>query len=122
MAATRVHINPEILTWAIKRVGKDVDEYAQKDTNFQKWLEGTKLPTMKNIEDFAKKFYVPLGYMFLDTPPQEECPIPFYRSTTNEHNNINVYDTVLTIQEREHVITQRNEQQETIARSDEVHD
>jgi len=101
MAATRVHINPNILTWAIRRVGKDVDEYAQKDTNFQKWLEGSKLPTMKNIEDFAKKFYVPLGYMFLDTPPQEECPIPFYRSTTNEHNNINVYDTVLTIQERQ---------------------
>ena len=36
MAATRVHINPEILTWAIKRVGKDVDEYAQKDSNFLK--------------------------------------------------------------------------------------
>lgn len=60
MSATRVHINPDILTWAIRRVGKDVDEYAQKDTNFQKWIEGSKLPTMKNIEDFAKKFYVPL--------------------------------------------------------------
>ena len=33
------------------------------------WLNGTKTPTFKQIEDFSKKANIPLGYFFLQTPP-----------------------------------------------------
>lgn len=102
MSITRVHINPHIFTWAIGRVGKDVDDYVKNDPKLQDWLDGSKLPTFKNVEQFARKFYVPLGYMFLEEPPQEECPIPFFRSVTSANaQSINVYDTILEIQDRQ---------------------
>ena len=101
MSATRIHINPNILIWAIERVGKTVDEYIEENPKFQYWLDGSKLPTFKNVEQFAHKFYVPLGYMFLDNPPEETCPIPFFRSIDDKAHNINVYDTIKEMQERQ---------------------
>ena len=90
-----------MLTWAIERVGHNVEEFLLRNPKIEEWIAGTKLPTLKNLENFAKKLYVPLGYLFLNEPPVEECPIPFFRSTTNRQNNINIYDTVLSMQERQ---------------------
>ena len=101
MAITRVNINPKILTWAIERVGKDVDNFLILNPKVRQWIEGIKQPTLKELEKFAKSLYVPFGYLFLDEPPLEECPIPFFRSTTNQQNNLNIYDTVLALQERQ---------------------
>lgn len=101
MAITRIHINADILIWAIERVGNNVDEFLLRNPKVEEWINGTKLPTLKSLENFAKKLYVPLGYLFLQEPPLEECPIPFFRSTTNRQNNINIYDTVLAMQDRQ---------------------
>lgn len=101
MSVTRIHVDRNILIWAVERVGKTVDEYVMENPKFQQWLDGTKLPTFKNVEQFARKFYVPLGYMFLKTPPEEVCPIPFFRNIDNQAHNVNVYDTVAEMQERQ---------------------
>ncbi len=101
MAIIRIHIEPKILIWAIHRAGKDVDEYKAKNSNFCQWLDGTKQPTLREIEDFARKYYLPLGYMFLKEPLREECPIPFFRSKAEGACGINVRDTVDTMQERQ---------------------
>lgn len=101
MSIARIHINRSILIWAVERIGKNVDEYALENPKFQQWLDGTKFPTFKNIEQFARKFYVPLGYMFLENPPQEAFPIPFFRNIVDKSHNVNVYDTVIEMQERQ---------------------
>lgn len=101
MATTRIKINANILTWAIERVGYNIDEFLCQNPKVEEWISGSKLPTLKNLDNIAKKLYVPLGYLFLNEPPVEECPIPFFRSTTNNHNNINIYDTVLAMQDRQ---------------------
>lgn len=101
MAITRIHVNADILIWAIERVGNNVDDFLLRNPKVEEWINGTKLPTLKSLENFAKKLYVPLGYLFLQEPPLEECPIPFFRSTTNRQNNINIYDTVLAMQDRQ---------------------
>lgn len=101
MSTTRIHINRDILIWAVERMGKTVDEYVLENPKFQQWLDGTKLPTFKNIEQFARKFYVPLGYMFLENPPQEDFPIPFFRNIEDKSHNINVYDTVIEMKDRQ---------------------
>ncbi len=101
MSVTRIHINQNILIWAVERIGKTVDEYVAENPTFQQWLDGTKLPTFKSIEQFARKFYVPLGYMFLNEPPQEVCPIPFFRNIDDRSHDINVYDTIIEMQERQ---------------------
>lgn len=100
---TRVDVNNEILTWAIDRAGYDLPTFFEKYPPIIKWLEGAKKPTVKQLEDFSKKVHVPFGYLFLPKPPEEKLPIPFFRSNgaQAEKVSINVYDTILLIQQRQ---------------------
>jgi len=76
----RINIDANMLTWAIARAGYDVSEYAIANPRIQDWLDGTKQPTVKQLEDFSKKVYLPFGFLFLPEPPTEELPIPYFRS------------------------------------------
>ncbi len=67
------------------------------------WLSEEKIPTMSGLEKFAKKFYVPFGYLFLQTPPQESIPFPMFRGDAGQSNHfdLNVYETVISISRRQ---------------------
>ena len=94
-------VSPNILTWAVERLGQNIDEYALQNQHFNDWLSGEVKPTFNQVKDFAKRFYVPLGYMFLKTPPKEETPITFFRRTQDAKQNINVDDTVRLLSTRQ---------------------
>lgn len=98
-----VSVNPEMLRWAISRAGFTVEEMIEKVPQLSAWLDNTKQPTVKQLEDFSKKTYLPFGYFFLPEPPKEELPIPFFRTNGMALNkvSINVYDTILLIQQRQ---------------------
>lgn len=98
----RVNISGNILEWAISRNGQSVQTYEAANGNVTDWINGTKKPTIRQIENFAKKVHVPFGYLFLSTPPVENSPIPFFRGTANNGPvSLNTYDTVLTLQYRQ---------------------
>lgn len=98
-----VNVHNNMLTWAITRAGYDVAAFAEKFPRILEWLEGEKKPTVKQLEEFSKKVYLPFGYLFLPKPPQEKVPIPFFRTNGNQTNkiSINVYDTILLLQQRQ---------------------
>jgi len=98
-----VNIKTNILTWAIARAGYDLGEFVSKVPNVQQWLDGKKKPTVKQLEDFSKKVHLPFGYLFLTEPPKENLPIPFFRTNNPQATNvsINVYDTILLMQQRQ---------------------
>lgn len=98
-----VSINPEMLRWAISRAGFTLEEMTEKVPQLDAWLDNTKQPTVKQLEDFSKKTYLPFGYFFLPEPPKEELPIPFFRTNGIAQKNvsINVYDTILLLQQRQ---------------------
>ena len=100
---TEVNINANIITWAISRAGYKLHEFTMKVPKVQDWIDGSKKPTVKQLEKFSKKVYLPFGYLFLKEPPKENLPIPFFRTNrANEENvSINVYDTVLIMQQRQ---------------------
>jgi Zn-dependent peptidase ImmA (M78 family) len=100
---TTANINNKILTWAISRAGFELDQFIEKHPKVHQWLEGEKKPTVKQLEDFSKKVYVPFGYLFLPEPPQETLPIPYFRSNgaRTDKVSINVYDTILLMQRRQ---------------------
>ncbi len=100
---TEVNIDTNILTWAIDRAGFDLHEFTLKVPNVQKWLDGEKNPTVKQLEDFSKKVYLPFGYLFLKEPPKENLPIPFFRTNNTKATkvSVNVYDTILLLQQRQ---------------------
>lgn len=98
-----VNINANILTWAITRAGYELSEFASKVPNIEEWINGTKKPTVKQLESFSKKVHLPFGYLFLSEPLKENLPIPFFRTNSKQTNqvSINVYDTILLIQQRQ---------------------
>ena len=103
MVRTELNINTDILTWSIARAGYDIEEFIIRLPNVQKWIEGEKKPTIRQLEDFSKKVYLPFGYFFLSEPPRESLPIPFFRTdnTRPSRVNINIYDTILLMQQRQ---------------------
>lgn len=94
-----VNINADMLTWAIARSGYDTS----KDTSVLAWIHGKKKPTVKQLEDFSKKVYLPFGYFFLPEPPKKTLPIPFFRTNNTQDTqvSVNVYDTTLLLQQRQ---------------------
>lgn len=98
-----VNVNTNMLTWAIARAGYDLHTFTNKFPKVQLWLEGEKKPTVKQLEEFSKKVYLPFGYLFLTEPPRENLPIPFFRSNGNQTQkvSINVYDTIMLMQQRQ---------------------
>ncbi len=100
---TEVDVNANILTWAIARAGYELQAFVEMFPNVKKWLEGEKKPTVKQLEDFSKKVHLPFGYLFLPEPPKEKLPIPFFRTNNTQatHVSVNVYDTILLMQQRQ---------------------
>lgn len=102
-----VDINNNLLIWAIERAGINIDEVSRTIPSFSSWLSGEKKPTVKQLEKFAQKVHLPFGYLFLENPPEEKLPIPFFRTiNSQEHKiNINIYDSVLMLQQRQSWLT-----------------
>lgn len=100
---TEINVKVNMLTWAIARAGYDLAEFIANFPNLEKWLNGEKNPTVKQLEAFSKKVHLPFGYLFLPEPPKENLPIPFFRTngSKNESVSINVYDTILLMQQRQ---------------------
>lgn len=98
-----VQINPQIIGWGLERARMEPEALEQKFPKFRSCLKGEKCPTFNQLKDLAKRMHMPLGYFFLSQPPQEELPIPFYR--TNESDaavkpSVELIDTLYAMQRR----------------------
>lgn len=76
----RVEVKPELLRWARERAGRSLENLRKKFSHIESWERGEALPTLKQLEAFAKATYVPIGYLFLAEPPEEQVPIPDLRT------------------------------------------
>lgn len=108
--STRVeNINKELIEWAIIRNGNDLQEFYVQNPTIESWTKGEKFPTVKQLESFTHKVHVPFGYMFLPKPPQEEIPLPFFRSANKFPTNkvsLNVFQTIQIIKDRQNWLTE----------------
>ena len=48
--------------------------------NWDRWLTEEERPGFSEVEAIADFTHVPVGYLFLSEPPQEELPIPDFRA------------------------------------------
>lgn len=76
----RVEVNPVLLQWAIHRAGDRRAYLYDKFPKLDDWEQGDAQPTLKQLEDFARAAYVPMGYLFLPEPPEEKLPISDLRT------------------------------------------
>ena len=96
-----------MITWAITRSGFDVDVYLDKNPQVKTWINGEKKPTVRQLETFADKVYIPYGFLLMEKQLDEKCPIPFFRTKTKgNHFNLNVYEAVITMQNRQHWLSE----------------
>lgn len=100
---TEVNINANMLTWAIARAGYELHDFSSKVPKVLEWIDGSKKPTIKQLESFSKKVHIPFGYLFLETPPKEELPIPYFRTNqkATDKVSVNVYDTIQLMMQRQ---------------------
>ncbi len=81
--SVRIEVRPRVLEWARARSGIDDEAWEQRFPRYAGWLAGAAAPTLKQLEDFARKTHTPVGFFFLEEPPVETVPIPDFRTITD---------------------------------------
>ncbi len=100
----RVEVKPELLRWALKRSAKSPTMLDKKFPKLDAWLAGVVSPTLKQLETFAKATYTPVGFFFLQQPPDEEVPIPDFRTMASSYYDRptpDMLDTIYICQQRQ---------------------
>lgn len=100
----RVHVEPNLLRWAVDRAGWADDVVNQKFPKFDAWTNGSEQPTLKQLQGFARATHAPLGYLFSDQPPTEAVPIPDFRTLGNagvRRPTPDLLDTIYICQSRQ---------------------
>ena len=99
-----VPVNKDILFWAMERSGLTIEELQSRFSKIRQWVSGQRQPTLRQLEALAKATATPLGYFFLDEPPEERLPIPYFR-TFDENQahpfSADLLDSVHAMQQRQ---------------------
>jgi Zn-dependent peptidase ImmA (M78 family) len=93
-----------MLRWALDRAGLDLDALLPRFPKADAWLSGDALPTLKQVERFAKATHTPVGFLMLQEPPVEVVPIPDLRTVGNAgigHPSPDLLDTIYLCQQRQ---------------------
>lgn len=77
-------LNPEIITWARKRMGLSIEELAHKvkreASEIYMWEQSRKTPAYTMLEDLAyKHLKIPLAVFFFPEPPSVDDPVSNFR-------------------------------------------
>lgn len=100
----RVEVKPDMLRWALERAGMSTDDLRRKFPKIIQWAKGEVKPTLKQLEAFARAVRVPVGYLFLPKPPEEQIPIPDLRTmggVTKRSPSPDLLDAVYLCQRRQ---------------------
>ncbi|MCE7937087.1 MAG: ImmA/IrrE family metallo-endopeptidase [Chloroflexi bacterium CFX6] len=100
----RVPVEPKLLRWARERAGLTVHDLEGRFPKLELWERGEELPTLKQVERFARVTHAPVGFLFLQEPPVEKVPIPDFRTIGNErmgHPSPDLLDTIYVCQQRQ---------------------
>jgi len=101
--ANRVAVAPQMLRWAVERSGRPVEDLLRRFP-VAAWEAETAQPTMRQLENFAKATYTPIGFLFLPEPPYEELPIPDFRTFGDRRVRTvtpDLLDTIYACEERQ---------------------
>jgi len=100
----RVSVRPELLRWARERAGFNAPDEIAQIPKLAAWEAETAQPTLRQLEDFARRMHVPIGYMFLTEPPDEPLPIPDFRTHNGQairRASPELLDMIYACQERQ---------------------
>jgi Zn-dependent peptidase ImmA (M78 family) len=82
----------------------DAEAISHRFPYFLAWVRQEARPTFKQVEQFAKATYTPVGFLFLPEPPVEQVPIPDFRTIGNkkvQRPSPDLLDTIYICQQRQ---------------------
>jgi Zn-dependent peptidase ImmA (M78 family)/transcriptional regulator with XRE-family HTH domain len=100
----RADVRPTLLRWARERAGMTIDDLTGRFPKLHDWEQGTERPTLKQLEGLAKATYAPIGYFFLQAPPEEKLPLPDFRRVAGHaaaQPSPNLLETIYICQQRQ---------------------
>ena len=90
MPVTEQWTNPDVLRWARERLNLTVEQVVEESKKLAKrhfaaiseqdltaWEEGVSEPELAQLETLAEIYACPVGYFFLESPPDEPLPVSF---------------------------------------------
>ena len=101
---SRVAVNEQVLRWALHRSDLTEDDLQKKLPKIREWVRGEGEPTLRQLESLSKATRTPLGFFFLNKPPEERLPIPHFRTFANEvphRSSPELFETVQVMQQRQ---------------------
>jgi len=100
----RVNVQPRMLRWARQRAGRSLDSLRGRFPRIELWERREAMPTLRQLEQFAKATHTPIGYLFLQEPPEERVPVPDFRTVRNVHvghPSPDLLETIYACQQRQ---------------------
>lgn len=76
----RVEVHGDLIRWARERARSDVEDLTRRFPRIHEWETGEVLPTLRQLEEFARVTHAPVGFLFLAEPPEEPIPLPDFRT------------------------------------------
>jgi len=101
---SRVAVSKKLLDWALDRSGLTTDDLKDRFPRIGRWIAGEEHPTLRQLELLAKRTLTPLGFFFLEEPPEERFPIPYFRTLGDEtsySHTPELLETIHTMQQRQ---------------------
>lgn len=99
-----VDVSPELLRWARERSMIERDVLEDRFPKLRAWEAREAKPTLRQLEDFSRATHTPVGYFFLPQPPQEQVPIPDFRTVGSgrvRRPSPDLLDTIYLCQQRQ---------------------
>lgn len=100
----RAAVQPRLLTWARERSGIALENLSRRFPALNDWEAGERAPTLKQLQAFATATHTPVGYLFLPEPPEEQLPVPDFRTVAGGapgQASPDLLDTVYQCQQRQ---------------------
>ena len=101
---TTIAASVPVLRWAAQRARLHDADLATRFRKWPQWLSGEALPTLKQLEDFARLSHTAIGYFFLPEPPALALPVPDFRTLRDEvlaEPSCDLLDTLYLCQQRQ---------------------
>jgi len=81
---SKVAVSINLLNWALERSGLNLADLERRFPKAEDWFAGEGQPTLRQLKSLAKLTLTPLGYFFLEEPPEEKLPVPHFRTLGDE--------------------------------------
>ena len=101
--AEKFTVSTAVLDWVIGQMSAQAanPKYLEE---VKSWKEQTKSPTFSRLEAVSSHIHIPIGYFFLDTPPEEDIPLLKFRTVANATSDNPSRELIDTINSMENIV------------------